>query len=65
MYIVAMELMNRTIHTEEDVKNYLDLPVLGSIPDEESIARAMTKQKEWEEKTPGFMSKVREYVWKK
>ena len=65
MYIVAMELMNRTIHTEEDVKNYLDLPVLGSIPDEESIARAMMKQKEWEEKTPGFMSKVREYVWKK
>lgn len=65
MYIVAMELMNRTIHTEEDVKNYLDLPVLGSIPDEESIARAITKQKEWVEKTPGFVSKVREYVWKK
>ena len=64
-YIVAMELMNRTIRTEEDVKNYLGLPVLGAIPDEESMAQAMTRSKEAEKKTPGFLSKVREYIWKK
>ncbi|MBQ9635727.1 MAG: chain-length determining protein, partial [Acidaminococcaceae bacterium] len=64
-YTVVMELMNRTIRTEDDVKNFLGLPVMGAIPDEASMSRAMTKQKEMEEKKPGFMSKVREYVWKK
>ncbi len=29
----ALEYLNRTIRNAEDVKNYLDLPVLGSIPD--------------------------------
>ncbi len=64
-YTVVMELMNRTIRTEDDVKNYLGLPVMGAIPDEESMSRAITKQKEIEEKEPGFMSKVRDFVWKK
>ena len=64
-YTVAMELMNRTIRTEDDVKNYLALPVMGAIPDEESMSRALTRQKEMEDKKPGFMSKVRDYLWKK
>ena len=64
-FTVAKELMNRTIRTEDDVKNFLALPVMGAIPDEESMSRAMTKQKEMEEKKPGFMSKVRDFVWKK
>ena len=38
---------------------------MGAIPDEESMSRAMIKQKEMEEKKPGFMSKVRDFVWKK
>ncbi len=67
--VIAHELMNRTIHTEVDVKNYLDIPVLGSIPDEESIALAMSRHKEAEERTPDFISKVRrkleKYLWKK
>ena len=63
--IVMKELMNRTIRTEDDVKNYLALPVMGAIPDEESMSRAITKQKEMEEKKPGLMSKVRDYIWKK
>ena len=57
--------MNRTIRTEDDVKNYLGLPVMGAIPDEASMSRAMTKQKEMEDKEPGFMSKVRYFIWKK
>ena len=64
-FIVFQELMNRTIRTEDDVKNYLGLPVMGAIPDEASMSRAMTKQKELEEKEPGFMSKVRYFIWKK
>jgi succinoglycan biosynthesis transport protein ExoP len=30
---VALEYLNKTINTADDVKNYLDLPVLGRIPD--------------------------------
>lgn len=64
-YTVVRELMNRTIRTEDDVKHYLDLPVMGAVPDEESMNRIMTKQKELENKQPGFMSKVRYFIWKK
>lgn len=64
-YVVAMELMNRTIRTEDDVKNYLALPVLGAIPDEESMSLAMTKQKEMENKKPGLLSKLQYYILKK
>jgi len=63
--VIAKELMNRTIRTEEDVKNYLGLAVMGSIPDEESLTRAMEVHKKIEEKKPGFISKVRDYIWKK
>ena len=64
-YIVAMELMNRTIRTEDDVKTYLDLPVMGAIPDDESMSKAMTKQKEMESKKPGLLSKLQYYILKK
>lgn len=33
------EFMNKTVRTPEDVKQYLDLPVLGSIPDFDSDTR--------------------------
>jgi len=64
-FTVAKELMNRTIRTEDDVKNYLSLPVMGAIPDEESMSRAMTKQKELENKEPGLLSKLQYYILKK
>ena len=64
-YIVVMELMNRTIRTEDDVKNFLSLPVMGAIPDEESMSQAMTKQKEMENKKPGLLSKLQYYILKK
>ena len=64
-YVVAMELLNRTIRTEDDVKNYLALPVMGAIPDEESMSLAMTKQKEMENKKPGLLSKLQYYILKK
>ena len=61
-YVIAKELMNRTIKTEDDVKNYLDLPVLGAIPDEDSMARIMAKGTE--EESTGLLGKVRT-LWKK
>lgn len=64
-YIVTMELMNRTIRTDDDVKNFLALPVMGAIPDEESMNRAMAIQKEMENKEPGFLNKVQEFFFKK
>ncbi len=64
-YIVVKELMNRTIRTDDDVRNYLALPVMGAIPDEESMNLAMTKQKEMENKEPGFLSKVEGFFFKK
>ena len=64
-FMVAKELMNRTIRTEDDVKNYLALPVLGAIPDEESMSRAMSRQKEMDGKEPGFVSKVQDFFFKK
>ena len=63
--VIANELMNRTIRTEEDVKNYLGIPVLGSIPDEESIAHAIEKQKTEKSMVSGLISKARSFLWKK
>lgn len=42
-FVIAKELMNRTIKTTDDVANYLDLPVLGSVPDYESLNKNMKK----------------------
>lgn len=64
-FTVVKELINRTIRTEDDVKNYLGLPVMGAIPDEDSLTKAMETHKKLEEKKPSLISKVREYIWKK
>ena len=63
-YVIAKELMNRTIKTEDDVKNYLDLPVLGAIPDEDSMARIMEREKNADNGETGLLGKVRT-LWKK
>ena len=39
-FVIARELMNRTVKTSEDIENYLDLPVLGQIPSSESLKEA-------------------------
>ena len=63
-YVITKELMNRTIRTEDDVKNYLDLPVLGAIPDEESMARIMEREKNADNGETSLLGKVRT-LWKK
>ena len=42
----ALDFMNRTIHTTEDVKEYLGLPVLGAIPDFDAELSATKKSGE-------------------
>lgn len=39
-FVIARELMNRTVKTSEDIENYLGLPVLGQIPSSESLKEA-------------------------
>ena len=63
--VIVNELINRTIRNEEDIKKYLDLPVLGIIPDEESLSKAIEAQKKSEGKEYNLWSKVKEYIWKK
>ena len=60
-FVIAKELMNRTIKTTDDVANYLDLPVLGSVPDYESLKKSIKK----EQRQESFADKVRRYLWKR
>lgn len=39
-FVIARDLMNRTIKSNEDVEKYLGLPVLGQIPSMESLNEA-------------------------
>ncbi|NCC85662.1 MAG: chain-length determining protein, partial [Clostridia bacterium] len=36
-YVLAYEMFNRKIRTTEDIQSYLGLPVLGSVPDMDSV----------------------------
>lgn len=44
---VFQEYINRTVRTAEDVKHYLDLPVLGSIPAYEDIRKLVAADGRW------------------
>lgn len=63
-FVTARELLNQTIRTEEDVQNYLALPVLGAIPEESSLVKAMKQENE-----PSTIEKLKERMkgrlWKK
>lgn len=59
-FVIAKELMNRTIKTTDDVANYLDLPVLGSVPDYESLNKNMKK----EQQEQSLTARLRRYLWK-
>ena len=59
-FVVVRELLNRTIKTSEDVANYLELPVLGSVPDMHELHKAMEKK----DKGPGILLRMWRKVWK-
>ena len=59
-FVVVRELLNRTIKNSDDVANYLDLPVLGSVPDINDLRKDMEKS----DKGPGLLTKIWRTVWK-
>jgi len=44
IYVVAKEMLNRTISSAEDVGNYFELPILGVIPDFDQLEKHMNEQ---------------------
>ncbi len=58
-FVIARELMNRTIKTSDDVENYLGLPVLAQIPSGESLNEAK------ETENMSVWQKIWRAVWKK
>ena len=43
-YVIANEMLNRKLRTAEDIQNYLGLPVLGSVPNIDSMNKACAKE---------------------
>lgn len=58
-FVIARELMNRTIKTSDDVETYLGLPVLAQVPSNESLneAKEVENLSAWQ--------KLWRAVWKK
>lgn len=59
-FVVVRELLNRTIKNSDDVANYLELPVLGSVPEMNDLRKDMEKN----DKGPGLLAKIWRKVWK-
>lgn len=62
-YIVFKEMTNKTIRNAEVLKYYLELPILGIIPDDIVLVSG-TEAAQQPQKT-NWYDKVKEYVWKK
>ena len=59
-FVVVRELLNRTIKNSDDVASYLELPVLGSVPEMNDLRKDMEKN----DKGPGLLAKIWRKVWK-
>ena len=59
-FVVVSELLNKTIKNADDVTNYLDLPVIGSIPD----YNAMDKIRKDFDEEGGLLTKLGRFLWK-
>lgn len=62
-YIVYRELKNKTISGLENVQRYLNIPLLGIIPQEEVCDNAIKENQE--QKESAWLVKVKEFIWKK
>lgn len=58
-YAVMHYLMNRKITTRQDIEDYLGLPVLAVVPEEKSLAEAMTRQND-----ESVLQKIGGLLWK-
>ncbi len=59
--VIAGELLNKTAKTEDDITNYLQLPILGIIPDADSLAKVMSDKKQ----KVGPVAKLRRLLWRR
>ncbi len=59
-FVTARELLNRKIRTSEDVDQYLQLPILGMIPDTKTM-----DDDEKEEETDSIWIRLRRKLWRK
>lgn len=58
-YVITIELMRRKIRTQEDVEHYLGVPVIGIIPNENSVEEAQDKYANKKNKNKyGFLNKL-------
>ena len=66
-WVIMGELMNRRIRTEDDITRFLELTVLGAVPDEISLNRAMDEAKKYGDKThkPSLKTRIRRALWHK
>lgn len=62
VYVVLKELVYRKIRGIEDVKQFLELPVLAIIPDEVVLAEATISVET--PKKSGWKDKLKEFIWK-
>lgn len=61
-YVVVKELMHKSIRGVEDVRFFLELPVLGLLPDE--VVTAKVSATIQESKEPSWCDKLKEFIWK-
>ena len=61
-YVLFKELTNKTIRGVDDVKQFLALPVLGTLPDETVLAVKTAVIPETKE--PTWRDKLKEFIWK-
>jgi capsular polysaccharide biosynthesis protein len=59
---VVRSLLNRKINTADDVEQYLQLPVLGMIPDANSISKEYQNR---DRSIRKWMERIRQTIWKK
>ena len=60
---IGGEFLNKRIKTEDEIKNYLNLPVLGAVPEEATLKIAMDKQAKYGKQT--LSQRLRRFLWKK
>ena len=63
-YCIGGELLNKRIKTEADIAFYLELPVLGAVPEEATLKEAMDKQAKYGNKQ-SLTERLRRFLWRK